>query len=143
LGKKMNKEEVRNKAAEYLYSREEILSAYIFGSFVNREKYHDIDIAVRLKNDFIKNDLKKFPYGYESYLIAEMTQLLRFDVDIIVMNNAEILIQQRIVNKGITIVSKDEAERIRYENFIRKMYIDTEQLRNIKYFYLNKRITGA
>lgn len=139
----MNKKEIENKIKKFLHKRPEITLAYIFGSFVQRDNYHDIDIAVYLSDNFNKNDFKKFPYGYESFLISELNILVRKNVDLVVMNKAEILIQQRIVNKGILLFSKDDRKRISYENFIRKLYIDTESLRRIKSYYLGKHISNA
>ena len=138
-----NKLEIKNKVNHFLKSRPEISFAYIFGSFVRTDNYHDIDIAVLLKNDFDKNDLKKFPYGYESMLISELTHILRVKVDFIVMNDADITLQQRVINKGILLFSKNDKERISYENFIRKLYIDSENIRHIKGKYLNNKILNA
>jgi predicted nucleotidyltransferase len=137
------KTEIENKIKHFLESRIEIGFAYIFGSFVKNENYHDIDIAVYLNKNFDKNDLIRFPYGYESFMISELTFLVKKKVDFIVMNNAEITLQQRIINKGTLLFSKDDHIRISYENFIRKLYIDSENIRRIKRKYLNKKIINA
>ena len=139
----MNKNIIEIKIKEFLFGRPEISFAYIFGSFVQREHYHDIDVAVYLSKDFNKFDMKKFPYGYESCLISELNFLVRKNIDLVVMNNAEIMMQQRIINKGILLLSKDERKRVFYENYIRKLYIDAEPLRKIKRYYLVKNIINA
>ena len=140
LSDKKNKEKI---IAEYLIAKDEVLFAYIFGSFVDKDNYHDIDIAVYLKDDFDKNDFKKFPYGYESGAIADLFLLLRRDIDFVVMNCSEILIQKRIIDRGIRIFSKDERKRISYENYIRKLYIDSAHLRNIRRHYQSGKIINA
>ncbi|MBU1680169.1 MAG: nucleotidyltransferase domain-containing protein [Bacteroidetes bacterium] len=140
LLEKKHKEKI---IAEYLFAKDEVLFAYIFGSFVDKDNYHDIDIAVYLKDDFDKNDFKKFPYGYESGAIADLNLLVRSDVDFVVMNCAEILIQKRIIDRGIRIFSKVERKRISYENYIRKLYIDSAHLRNIRRHYLPGKIKNA
>ncbi|GBD91794.1 hypothetical protein BMS3Abin04_02526 [bacterium BMS3Abin04] len=139
----MEKQEIKKIITEYLIKKDEILIAYIFGSFVHKNKFHDIDIAVYLKNDFNKNDLKKYPYGYESELISDLTKLVRSKIDFIVINNAGITIQHRIVNKGMLLFSKDEKFRISFENYIRKLYIDAENIRKIKRKYLVRKINNA
>ena len=139
----MNKDAIKKNIAGFLREKKEITFAYLFGSFVQKDNFHDIDIALYLARDFNKNDLEKFPYGYESRLISEINLLVREKIDLIVMNNAEILIQQRIINKGYLLFSRDERVRISYENFIRKLYIDTESLRSIKKHYLSLRINNA
>ena len=76
-------------------------------------------------------------------MISELTLLVRKKVDFIVMNNANITLQQRIINKGILLFSKAERIRISYENYIRKLYIDSENIRRIKRKYLNEKIINA
>jgi uncharacterized protein len=139
----VNKNEIENKIKDFLSDKAEILSAYIFGSFVKSDNYHDIDVAVYLKKDFNKDDSEKYPYGYQSSLIGELNLLVRKNIDLVIMNNAEILIQQRIINKGVLLFTKDDRSRIIYENYIRKLYIDAEPLRRIKRYYLNKNIINA
>jgi len=139
----MNKKEIEQKIIDYLFNYDEILIAYLFGSFVNKEYFHDVDIAVYLKNDFNRNDFKKFPFGYESELSGNLSQLLKIKVDFIVLNNAEILFQQRVINNGKVLFSKDDNYRIYYENQIRKIYLDLEPVRKIQNFYLNQKISNA
>lgn len=139
----MEKEAIKKQITDYLKAREEVMSAYIFGSFVQRQVYHDIDVAVCLYGGFEKNDFKKFPYGYESLLISELSALTKRKIDFVVMNNAEILIQQRIVNNGILLFTRDDGSRIAYENHVRAVYIDTEHLRKIQKHYLAKKIDDA
>lgn len=139
----MNKKDIEQKIKEYLFNYDEILIAYLFGSFVNKEYFHDVDIAVYLKNDFNRNDFKKFPFGYESELSSNLSQLLKIKVDFIVLNNSEILFQQRVINNGKILFSKDDKYRIYYENHIRKIYLDLEPVRKIQNFYLNQKISNA
>ena len=138
-----DKKQIKNKIAEYLQERYEIIFAYIFGSIVEKEYFHDIDVAVYLSDNFNKDDLMKFPYGYESGLISQLNILVREEIDFIVMNNAELSIQKRIIDNGVLLFSKNERRRIYYENYIRKMYIDTAHLRKIRRHYLAKKITNA
>lgn len=139
----LNKKQIRNKIADYLHGRDEIIFAYIFGSFVEKEYYHDVDVAVYLSDHFDKSDLKKFPYGYESGMISQLNIIVRENIDFIVMNNAELYIQKKIINDGILLFSKDERKRIHYENLIRKIYIDTAHLRKIRKHYLSEKIINA
>ena len=138
------KKEVFNKLKYFLSDREEIDFAYLFGSFVKLDHYHDIDIAVYLEKNFNPDDYKKFPYGYESNLIADISALLRTDkIDLVIFNKAGILIQQRIINSGILLFERNRYKRISYENYIRSLYIDAEPLRRIKMFYLKRYLNNA
>lgn len=136
----LEKKQIKNKITDDLHGRDEIIFAYIFGSFVEKEYYHDVDVAVYLSDNFDKSNLKKFPYGYESGVISQLNIIVRENIDFIVMNDAELYIQKKIIDKGILLFSKNERKRIHYENYIRKMYIDTAHLRKIRRHYLTKKI---
>ncbi|MFA3784153.1 nucleotidyltransferase domain-containing protein [Melioribacteraceae bacterium 4301-Me] len=132
------KKNIEDKISQYLFKRDEILFAYLFGSFVRQENYHDIDIAIYLKENFDKDNYKSFPYGYESHIIGELNLLVKKNIDLVVTNNANVLIQKRIITQGKLLFSKDEKKRIYYENNVRKLFIDTENLRKIRRYYLSK-----
>ena len=127
-----NKQIIVEKIKKYLRNKNEVMYAYIFGSFLIKENYHDLDIALYLDKEFDKNDFVEYPYGYESKIMTELEQLLKQRIDIVIMNNAGITILQRIINKGKLIVSKNDKHRIDYENYIRKLYIDAGTIRKIK-----------
>ena len=137
------KELVVKKVTDFLIKREEVERAYIFGSFTSMDKYHDIDIAVYLKDGFNKYDPINHPFGYESTLIGELISVVKKEVDFIVMNNAGLLIQHRIINKGMLLFCRNDKTRIHYENYIRKLYIDAEHIRNIQNYYLRKEYDNA
>lgn len=141
----MNSEKlnIQDIISAFLQQFDEIVFAYIFGSFATKEHYHDIDIAVYLNDKFNKNDFTKYPYGYESEMISKLTQLTRKKIDFVVMNKMGITFQQRIINKGILLFCKDKSKRIAYENYIRKLYIDSANIRKIKRKYLSGKITNA
>ncbi len=139
----MKKKEILQKIENYLIRFDEILYAYVFGSFLHKENYHDVDIAIFLHPDFDKNNFIEYPYGYESKIISDLTSLTKNKIDIVVMNNAALTIRQRIINKGILVFCKDEKSRIKYENSIRKLYIDANNIRKIKRKYLREKISNA
>ncbi len=122
---------------------EEIHTAYILGSLVGSEYYHDIDVAVLLREDFNKNNFNKYPFGYESFFNVELESLVRNKIDFVVMNQAEITLQQRIVNNSIILFSRNKFERIQYENMIRELFIDSEDIRKIKRKYLIEKLRNV
>jgi predicted nucleotidyltransferase len=138
------KKEVYNKLRNYLQDRQEIDFAYVFGSFTKSDHYHDIDIAIYLVENFNPDNYKKFPYGYESNLIADISALLKTDkIDLVIFNKAGILIQQRIINSGMLLFESNRYKRIGYENYVRGLYNDAESLRKIKMFYLKRYLNNA
>jgi predicted nucleotidyltransferase len=135
----MNKENIYNTLGELLYRKPEIEFAYVFGSFVKSGLYYDIDIAVYLARDFNTRANNQFPYGYESSLISEIMLLLKTEqIDLLVLNKAGLLLQKRIINSGHLLFEREKYNRIKYENYVRKLYIDTEPIRKIKLYYLSK-----
>lgn len=136
----MDKLETRKIITDFLKQREEVIFAYIFGSFVRNDRYHDVDVAICLDRNFDRKDLSRFPYGYESLLIGRLTGLVGKNIDLVVMNDAEILMQQRVVNKGVLLFSRDDRFRVQYENNVRRLFIDSEHLRNIRESYMDNRI---
>lgn len=137
----LDKTEVTAKLTKFLEAKEEILSAYIFGSFVSSDLFHDIDIAVFLKENSGYKDLSKFPYGYESNLLPELNLLLRTDkIDLVVLNGASPLLTMRIINRGMRLFDKDKYIRIEFENRSRSEYYDLEPLRRIQDQYLKRKL---
>lgn len=138
------KKEIYKKLKDCLGEKQEIDFAYLFGSIVKSGHYHDIDIAVHLEKNFNLEDYKKFPYGYESNLIADISAILRTDkIDLVIINKAGILIQQRIFNTGLLLFERNKYKRISYENYIRGLYNDAESLRRIKLLYLKRYLNNA
>ena len=56
------------------------------------------------------------------------------------MNDAGLLMLNRIVNKGLLLFDHNTFGRIYFENRIRKEYIDSENVRKIKNFYIKEKI---
>jgi len=139
--KQMNKQNIIEKIRNYLYQKSEIDFAYIFGSFTQKDYYNDIDIAVYIKSGFNYKNFNLYPFGYASLISGELLKIINYKkVDVVVMNNAGLLILNRIVNKGLLLFDRDIFRRIYFENRIRKEYIDSENIRKIKDFYMKEKI---
>lgn len=127
------KTSIRNKITEYLSGRSEISFAYLFGSFTEKDKYNDIDIAVYLNPDFNINELSKYPFGYEAELIGNLNIVLETDkIDLILLNKANLLAATQVYNSGMLLFERNRFFRIKVENRARKEFIDTENFRKIK-----------
>lgn len=127
------KTNIRNKITEYLSGRSEISFAYIFGSFTEKDKYNDIDIAVYLNPDFDINERSKYPFGYEAELIGNLNIVLETDkIDLILLNKANLLAATQVYNSGMLLFERNRFFRIKVENSARKEFIDTENFRKIK-----------
>jgi predicted nucleotidyltransferase len=127
----------------YLSGRREILLAYLFGSFVERQgsDFNDIDIAVVTADSSEKKGEGPGGYGYASFLSTEFSHLLRYpEIDVSILNHASPLLQKRVITKGKLIYARSEGERIAFETAAHSRYADTEPLRRIKRRYMRQRI---
>lgn len=117
------REEIKKALAEFLYRQEDILFAYIFGSFVREEAFRDIDIAVYSKDE--KGFLYQSDMGYRC------TMLTGYPVEVILLNNAEIGLRMNILKEGELLLSKDEEARTDFIERTGKGYIEYAHFRNL------------
>ena len=139
--KEMKKQDIKEKIRNYLYQKSEIDFAYIFGSFTQKDSYNDIDIAVYIKSGINYKNYNLYPFGYASVLSGELSKFIKHNkIDVVIMNDAGLLMLNRIVNKGLLLFDHNTFGRIYFENRIRKEYIDSENVRKIKNFYIKEKI---
>ncbi len=119
------KHELIINCKNYFSKRNEVLSAYIFGSFAQKKltPLSDIDIAIYVDKN--KIDENKYPYGYTSHILSRLMLLLASNnVDLVILNNANILLCHRVVSKGIRIFSKEIKQTQRREYYYIQQYLD-------------------
>lgn len=139
----MDKNKIKKKIYDYLISLDEISFAYLFGSFVEKEKYRIIDIAVYLKDDFNYKDFTKYPFGYQSAILGKLSLELKTDkIDLVILNEADILLFQKIITSGELLFERDKSLRVHVTNSIRKEYIDTIPYRNLKFKTIKKKLNA-
>lgn len=78
-----NKDQIISKITEFLASREEIVFAYLFGSFLETERFRDIDLAVYLGS---QDRRIKHP-SYEIEMATILERLIKMPVDIIALDS--------------------------------------------------------
>mgnify|MGYP003874475329 CR=1 FL=1 len=127
----------------YFGGRPEVVLAYLFGSFVERQgaKFNDIDIAVLVDDALMKAAEHLGRYGYAAFLTTEIAHVLKYpEIDISILNRASPLLQKRVISQGKLIYARSEKERIAFETAALSRYADTEPLRRIKRRYMGQRI---
>jgi predicted nucleotidyltransferase len=127
------KEIIIKKISDRLHSRDDILFAYIFGSFMSEDGFKDIDIGI-----FIHNK-KPSPLKIELDMENEMEGIIHLPCDVRVINNAPPSFAYNVLESGRLIVDKDSDLRADFEGLIYKKYFD---LRHLKREYLRE-ITNA
>ena len=122
---KPNLNTIKNKLRHYFAKREEISFAFLFGSTANDKTtgISDIDIAVML--DESKISKTKNPYGYKAELLAKLISELSFnDIDLIILNEAPLLLKHRIVQSGREIHTKDEKLSTEFRLKVMEQFLD-------------------
>jgi predicted nucleotidyltransferase len=109
-------------AVELLRREKRVKLAYLFGSAARGEmgKLSDIDIGVYLDESL--SDDQRFKLQLE--LMSRLAAALKTDnVDLIVMNNAPLLLNYNIIKHGKPIKFKGQA-KVRFEAGILSRYLD-------------------
>ena len=113
---------------EYFAKRDDIIFAYLFGSYAKEKQTHlsDIDIAVyiREKNGISDKKLK---------ILMDLSRLLETDdIDLVILNEAPISLLTKILAHKITLNDKSPTIRHSFESLKMRMGFD--------FSYLEKRI---
>ena len=114
------REKITEVITKYLLNKEEIIFAYIFGSFEETENYNDIDIAIYLESEFEQ------PQGYDLRLAVELETKLDKKIDIIIINQASPSLIFEI-SKGKLLFDKDENLRTDFLTLNWKLYWDYKE----------------
>lgn len=82
-----------------IYKRDEILFAYVHGSFLEG-RFRDLDLAVYLDRE---NGI-----SYSLELESAIEETLDYPVDLRVLNNAPLAFKFRVMEKGLLLFSRDD-----------------------------------
>jgi len=107
----------------FLEKQECVRVAYLFGSHAKGRvgPLSDVDIAVLLDGRLDKQER----FDLRLKLINGVSSILKTDkLDVVVMNDAPLLLNYNIIREGRVLDSKDEAERVRFENHVLSRYLD-------------------
>jgi len=113
------KKELIEKIENFVKNREEIIFAYIFGSFTESETFNDVDLAIYIDEN---NNLSKKLF-YEIELSNQLENITGISVDIILMNRASDFIIYRS-SRGILVKNVDDIMRVSFITTHWKKYWD-------------------
>lgn len=108
-----------DRISAFLKSRDDILFAYVHGSFAREEKFADIDIGI-----FLREPARLDPLDLELELETALQSLIRFPVDLRVLNFAPLGFVYNVIKESILVVDKDADLRADFEGKIFKKYFD-------------------
>lgn len=119
-----------------------IISAYLFGSRARGDfsPISDYDFAVQLDDKFPKNKYTDLKLS----LIGALCGLLESDdIDVVVLNEAPILLKHRILRDRKILFCRSHLKRIRSEASILIQYLDEQEYENAFAKGVFQRILGA
>jgi predicted nucleotidyltransferase len=131
MNKEKDRAEIFDILKKVMEKDQEVLFAYLYGSYANNsiDIKSDIDVAVYLEPSNIKEYIKK----EEELTISVVTQIHQDKIDLRILNVLPLLLQYNILKDGIRIFVRDERERVDFETrvmnrfFELKPYIDEYQ----------------
>ena len=108
---------------DILASHEDIIFAYIYGSFARGEPVRDLDVAL-------------YTTGEKDFLFAtDIAAMLRretgFEVDVTVMNHTPVALQFAILRDGWLLFSNDEALRTTLIERVSRQYREYAHFRDL------------
>jgi predicted nucleotidyltransferase len=113
-------DDVRYRLREELDAKEEIIFAYLHGSFAEGLPFHDVDVAVYLD---LAVAMVTNIFDYEMNLSVELTRILRFLVDVHVLNGAPLGFQHNVL-QGEVLLVRDEDELTDFIERVSLEYMD-------------------
>lgn len=113
---------VINQMVEILKDHNEIIFAYIYGSFAEGMPFHDIDLGL-----YISRITEKDSMFYMLDLAQKFSSELRISVDVRVLNSAPVLYLYHVI-RGTLIYEGDEEIRSSFVERIIQKYLDLKPM---------------
>ena len=125
-----------------LFTQSPVNAAYLTGSLSTRATFGhltDIDVAILLM-DQIKAD--QF-LDYQLYFLSELAKRLESDtIDIVILNQASLLLKLQVIKYGQILFSRNEKQRISFETKAVMDYLDFKKFDEIQNQALSRRLYG-
>lgn len=111
--------------------------AYAFGSFLERDNFNDIDVALFLSKEL--DSYKRIKYAMEIARKLEKEIKPRFEFDVMILNHSTIEFQHEVLRKGKLVFLRNEKRRIDYESRLISDYLDFKGM----YEFLDKKFLAS
>jgi len=125
-----------------LFAQSPVNAAYLTGSLSNRTAFGhlvDVDIAILLMEQ-IKSD--QF-LDYQLYFFSELARRLDSDsIDVMILNQASLLLKSQVIRYGQILFSRDEKSRISFETRAVMDYLDFKKFDEVQHQALSRRLAG-
>ncbi|MEM3371644.1 MAG: nucleotidyltransferase domain-containing protein [Candidatus Korarchaeum sp.] len=111
------RERLLSELRESLEGVDGILFAYVHGSFLERELFRDVDIALWIEDP-------KEAFSYEVELSSKLELRFKIPVDVQVLNGAPLPFIYIVLTKGRLLLSRDERIRVEVVDEVIREYAD-------------------
>jgi hypothetical protein len=121
---KPTRQEIIDRLKHFFAAKPEVVLVYVYGSFLRREDWRDLDVAVLIERG--APDAPD-PFNQGLRLAAELEEFLgrpRVEVDLRMLNEASLAFQYEVIKTGELVVRRDERTRILYESRVVIEYLD-------------------
>ncbi len=99
------KDKIIEKIASFLSERDEVVFAYIYGSFLEMLPFRDIDVAL-----YLKEVVNKKLIDYTLELTLKIERMINLPVDVHILNSAPFNYQYNVI-RGKLLFSRNEELR--------------------------------
>ncbi|MEW6068693.1 MAG: nucleotidyltransferase domain-containing protein [Nitrospirota bacterium] len=129
------KKTLTKKIAAMLSEHKEILFAYLHGSFLKENSFHDIDIAVYLKK------VPSSPLTYELEMEKKLSDAAdNHEVEVRILNISPLSFRYNVIKDGLVLFDRDDNKRCDFQEATISSYFDFEPYRKL---YLKETLFGV
>lgn len=132
-----NHVEKHRKKINSLFNNKNIIAVYLIGSYAQGSERADSDLDIAI----VLQTLKDFNYDSFYSQMSDFFPDKNVDLRIVMATSTSPLFLFQIIKHGILLFEQSRNERLRFENYALKIYYDTQHLRDIYNYYLDKRFT--
>ncbi|MGQ9628980.1 MAG: type VII toxin-antitoxin system MntA family adenylyltransferase antitoxin [bacterium] len=114
--------------ARYVEGSDDIVAAYLFGSYAQgkEDALSDVDIALLVRDEVLKRDWR---WGVEVHFMGEVEDILGTDeVDVVILNKVPLSFRFEIISTGNLLASSDEEARTDFEVRTMQEYWDYRRI---------------
>jgi predicted nucleotidyltransferase len=113
------KDKICHQVARHISrERDDVAAAYLFGSFIGKDQFSDIDLGLLLKTRVLE------VIEVELALEARLEKIFSHPFDVRVLNDAPNSFAQNVIRTGKVIVDNDPGRRAIFEGNVLKQYFD-------------------
>jgi len=116
------RDRLSERLGDVLTNRDEVVFAYIYGSFVEGLPFHDIDVGI-----YISKIDEKEASSYNLALGQALSKEIQMPVDVRILNFAPVLFLYHVI-RGNVIFDRDEETRSRVVERTIQRYLDLKPM---------------